>query len=86
MSDNVAECALLTFKGICTKPRAGQDEAGITCGGDSGSPVGTKRNGNFEIDGIVSFGDAPCALYGAHTPVFDFISWVEANIGGSKWE
>ena len=84
--DNDAECALLRFTGICTKPDAAQAEAGLTCGGDSGSSVGAIRDGNFEIDGLVSFGDAPCDLFGAHTPVFEFINWVEANIAGSSWE
>ena len=72
--------------GICTRRTEGLEGSGVVCSGDSGSSVGTFRDGNFEIDGIVSFGDENCQLFDIHTDVINYVDWVLENIGTDEWE
>ena len=80
------EGSCLDFDGLCLQPTDDQVEAGTTCGGDSGSSVGVYRDGNFEIDGVVSFGETSCRTFSGHTPIVYFVKWILDNSDGSSWE
>ena len=77
---------LATAEGICTRRTNTLDEEGGPCFGDSGSSTGTIREGHFEIDGVVSYGNLTCDNYGVHVPVVQHIPWILANIEGDSWE
>ena len=81
-----ADGTCTNFDGLCVQPTDGQVEAGTVCGGDSGSSVGVYRGENFEIDGVVSYGESSCTTYSGHTPIVYFVKWILENSGGATWE
>lgn len=52
-----------------------------TCRGDSGSFGGVRRNGRFEVDGIISFGGPICEEFPmGFTMVNAVKEWIESYI------
>jgi secreted trypsin-like serine protease len=69
---------------FCAMPIA----LGTTCNGDSGSAVVSSRNGQWQVDGIVSFGlpvigciPLPVIMSG-YNHVWLFNNWIKFNMGG----
>ena len=73
---------------ICTLRNSAFDNDADTCSGDSGSYVGTQRNGHYELDGVVSFGAASgCEdTLSANAEVIKYLDWIAANMDGDIWE
>ena len=49
------------------------------CQGDSGGPLVYKRNGVFEVIGLVSWGIGCATNPGVYTRVTHFLDWIAEN-------
>ncbi|XP_063375344.1 phenoloxidase-activating enzyme-like [Cydia amplana] len=60
---------------LCAAGRHGQD----SCFGDSGGPIMVEQQGNFQLVGIVSFGDSKCggSKPSVYTNVFSYLDWIQ---------
>ncbi|XP_063380322.1 phenoloxidase-activating enzyme-like [Cydia fagiglandana] len=60
---------------LCAAGRNGQD----SCFGDSGGPIVVEQQGNFQLMGIVSFGDSKCggSKPSVYTNVFSYLDWIQ---------
>ncbi len=55
-----------------------------SCGGDSGGPLLTDNHGQWQVGGIISWGDKYCSSVGAATRLDTRLDWIESYTGG--WE
>ncbi|XP_063636116.1 uncharacterized protein LOC134806725 [Cydia splendana] len=60
---------------LCAAGRNGQD----SCFGDSGGPIVVEQQGNFQLVGVVSFGDSKCggSKPSVYTNVFSYLDWIQ---------
>jgi len=57
------------------------DVSGTSCNGDSGSFVGSVRDGRYEQDALVSFGGFRCQGYDmGMTEVYTYLDWIKKTI------
>lgn len=56
------------------------DDSG-PCSGDSGGPMFFPRTGQMYVEGVTSFGDANCRVYGVSTRVDYYETWIEGYTG-----
>ena len=66
---------------ICAKGQTGKNRTD-SCRGDSGGPLMSESNGQWVLDGIVSFGTDKCdsEVPGVYTRVSKYLQWIDSII------
>ncbi|XP_047989172.1 phenoloxidase-activating enzyme-like [Leguminivora glycinivorella] len=63
---------------LCAAGRNRQD----CCFGDSGGPIMVEQQGNYQLVGVVSFGDSKCggSKPSVYTNVFSYLDWIQKKM------